>query len=64
MQGRRFFTLNSIVFDILIAVAVVAAFNPLSPNTDQLQISPRNFNAYSSPEVMRIKDLITQGEFS
>ena len=39
-------------------------FNPLSPNSDQHQISPCNINAYSTPEVMRIKDMITQGEFS
>ena len=30
--------------------------NPLSPNSDQLQISPCNINAYSTTEVMRIKD--------
>ena len=30
-------------------------FNPLSPNSDQHQISPCNINAYSIPEVMRIK---------
>ena len=35
-----------------------------SPNTDQHQISPCNVNALSAPEVMRIKDMITQGEFS
>ena len=28
----------------------------LSPNSDQHQISPRDINAYSTPEVMRIKD--------
>ena len=39
-------------------------FNPLSPNSDQHQISPCNINAYSIPEVMRIKDMITQGYFS
>ena len=39
-------------------------FNPLSLNSDQHQISPCNVNAYSTPEVMRIKDMITQGEFS
>ena len=33
--------------------------NPLSPNSDQHQISPCNINAYSTPEVMRIKDMIT-----
>ena len=38
--------------------------NPKSPNGDQYQISPCNINAYSIPEVMRIKDMITQGEFS
>ena len=38
--------------------------NPLSPNSDQHQISPCNINAYSTPEVMRIKDMITQGELS
>ena len=40
------------------------AFNPLSPNNDQHQISPCKINAYSTPEVMRIKDMITQSEFS
>ena len=39
-------------------------FNPLKPNSDQHQISPCNINTYSTPEVMRIKDMITQGEFS
>ena len=38
--------------------------NPLSPNSDQYQISLFNINAYSTPEVMGIKDMITQGEFS
>ena len=37
---------------------------PLSPNSDQHQISPCNIDAYSTPEVMRIKDMIAQGEFS
>ena len=35
--------------------------NPFSPNNDQHQISPCNINAYSTPEVMGIKDMITQG---
>ena len=39
-------------------------FNPLRPNSDKHQISPCNINACSTPEVMRIKDMITQGEFS
>ena len=38
--------------------------NPFSPNRDQHQISPCNINVYSTSEVMRIKDMITQGEFS
>ena len=38
--------------------------NPLSPNSDQHQISPGSINAYSTPEVMRIKDMITQDKFS
>ena len=36
----------------------------LSPNSDQHQISPCNINAYSTLEVMRIKAMIIQGEFS
>ena len=43
---------------------VVHGFNPLSPNGDQRQISPCNINAYSTPKVMRMKDMITQSEFS
>ena len=39
-------------------------FNPLNPNSDRHQISPCNINAYSTPEVMRIKNVITQGECS
>ena len=38
--------------------------NPLRPNSDQHQFSPCNINAYSTPEVIRIKDMITQGKFS
>ena len=43
---------------------VIILFNPLSRGSDQHKISPCNINAYSTPEVMRIKDMITQGEFS
>ena len=39
-------------------------FNTLRPYSDQHQISPCNIDAYSTPEVMGIKDMITQGEFS
>ena len=35
----------------------------LSTNNDQHQISPRNTNTYSTPDVTRVKDTITQGEF-
>ena len=42
----------------------VITFVLLSSNSDQRQISPCNINAYSIPEVMRIKDMITQGDFS
>ena len=42
----------------------IGPFKPLSPNSDQHQISPCNINAYLTPEDMRIKDVITQGEFS
>ena len=31
----------------------------ISPSSDQHQISPCNFRAYSTPEVMTIKDMIT-----
>ena len=31
--------------------------------SDQHQISPCNINAYSTPEVMRVKDMITQVNF-
>ena len=42
-----------------------SSFKPLSPNSDQHQIFPNcNINAYSTPKVVRIKDMITQGEFS
>ena len=42
---------------------IKAAFNPLSPNSDRHQISPCAINAYSTSEVMRIKDMITQVNF-
>ena len=51
--------------NILVTVLhLISTLNPLSPNSDQHQTSPCNVNAYSTPEVMRIKDMITQGEFS
>ena len=36
--------------------------NPLSPKSDQRQISPCNINALQNRVVMRIKDMITQDE--
>ena len=43
---------------------LVTVPSPLGPNSDQHQISPCTINANSTPEVMRIKYMITQGEFS
>ena len=37
-------------------------FNPLSPKSDQCQISPSNITALWNTVVMRIKDMITQDE--
>ena len=36
----------------------------VDPNSDEHQISPCNINAYSTPEVTRIIDLITKGKCS
>ena len=36
----------------------------INPNSDQHQISPGNINAFLIPEVIRIKEIIIQGEFS
>ena len=36
--------------------------NPLSPKSDQRQISPYNINALQNRVVMRITDMITQDE--
>ena len=38
--------------------------NPLSPKSDQHQISPCNINALLNRVVMRITDLITHDEFA
>ena len=38
--------------------------NPLSPKSDQHQISPCNINALQNRVVMRITDMITQDEFA
>ena len=39
---------------------VIAIINPSGPNSDQHQLSPCNINTYPTPEVMRIKYMITQ----
>ena len=54
--------LHEVISEVL--VFSFALLNPLSPNSDQHHISPCNINSYSTPEVERIKDMITQGEFS
>ena len=41
-----------------------ALLNPLRSNSDQSQNPLCNINAFSVREVMRIKDMITQHEFS
>ena len=43
-----------------VTIACLVSLNPLSPKSDQHQISPCNINAYSICEVMRIKDMIAQ----
>ena len=42
----------------------VEFINPLSPKSDQHQISPRNINALLNKVDMRITDMITQDEFA
>ena len=41
---------------------VFSDLNPLSPKSDQRQISPCNINALQNRVVMRITDMITQDE--
>ena len=40
------------------------SINPLSPKSDQHQISPCNINALKNIVVMGITDMITQDEFA
>ena len=56
--------LDSKMLDDVVSTCCICLVGPLTPTSDQHQISPCNINAYSTPEVMRIKDMITQGEFS
>ena len=37
-------------------------FNPLSPKSDQHQISPHNINTKSKDQVMRMNKMITKGK--
>ena len=39
-------------------------YQDLLPNSDQYQISPCNINVQSTGEIIRIKDMIIQDEFS
>ena len=41
---------------------VFSDLNPLSPKSDQRQISPCNISALQNRVVMRITDMITQDE--
>ena len=45
-------------------MAHVGKLNPLSPKSDQHQISPYNISALLNRVVMRITDMITQDEFA
>ena len=49
---------------IVLAAITVTLLSPLSPNSDEHQISSCDVNALSIREVMRIEDMITQDEFS
>ena len=42
----------------------ILGLNPLSPRSDQHEISPFNINALENRVVMRITDMITQYEFA
>ena len=67
----NFLTLNKILFYTTVVLLSLLqlqeqmplSFNPLSPKSDQHQISPCNINALSNKMVMRIRDMITQDEF-
>ena len=39
-----------------------AAFNPLSPNSDQNQFSPNNIHTLSRDKVIRTNKMITKGK--
>ena len=56
--------LPSGIIKVAIKSSVHAFLNPLSPKSDQHQISPANINALSNRVVMRITNMITQDEFT
>ena len=62
--GLLFSSKNELTINKIFSEHERIHLNPLSPNSDQHQISPCNINAHSTSKVMRIKDVITQGEFS
>jgi len=47
-----------------ISLSLLYSVHPLSPNTDQHQISPHHISAFKHIEVMRIKELITEDQLS
>ena len=53
----------SVTFLALLCLLLGIFVNPLSPKSDQHQISPCNINALLNRVVMRITDIITQDEF-
>ena len=51
-------SLINLNYDLILIQNV--GLNTVSPSSDQHKISPCNINAYSTPEVMRMKDMINQ----
>ena len=45
-------------------INILYTLNPLSPKSDQHQMSPCNINALENRVVMRITDMITQDKFA
>ena len=60
-RGHNLLSQNWVNILLWISLRII---NSLSPHSDQHQISPCDIKVYSTPEVMRIKDMITQGRFS
>ena len=55
---------HSACFSYELTQCSIFVLYPLSPKSDQHQIPPCNINTLENTEVMRIKDMITQDEFS